>query len=335
MKSFITATATATALLVVGVSCTHGEAVDNSPARTVGGLVMPANLDASTYARPVITEQDIMGFVEDEQDEDNSTGGRRLRKRKGGIPKKLDLVKRGLVGPVKNQGKCGSCWAFSTTGVLEGAVAKKTGSIPSFSEQQFVSCSTANNGCNGGFPLHAVDQLIETQSALCTESEYTYAGPTFVGSENGTCVMDSTWVGNVTFSDKQCKDDKLETMLSGMEVLYVSETSMNITDELIMGALNKYGPISMSYYAAGAGQHLKKGEILTSAACYAGHDTIPSNDHAVLLVGYGVDKSSGKKYWKVKNSWGTDWNDGGYFMMERNNESTCGMYQALLALDVK
>merc|ERR1712072_312231 len=84
----------------------------------------------------------------------------------------VDWTTKGAVTPVKNQGQCGSCWAFSTTGSLEGAWEIATGNLVSFSEQQFVDCDKVDSGCNGGLMDNGFNYAKGT--AIATEDSYPY-----------------------------------------------------------------------------------------------------------------------------------------------------------------
>merc|ERR1711967_135060 len=105
----------------------------------------------------------------------------------GTVPASIDWRTKGAVTNVKNQGQCGSCWAFSTTGAVEGAEAIATGKLQSFSEQQLVDCSTQNNGCNGGLMDYAF--AFWKDHPVCTESSYPYK------AKSGTCAESSCAVG--------------------------------------------------------------------------------------------------------------------------------------------
>lgn len=94
--------------------------------------------------------------------------------KKSYLPEKFTWQNKNVITPVKNQAQCGSCWAFSTTGALEGAYAKKYGNLQSFSEQQLVDCCETCFGCNGGLPEEAFKYT--KNNGLLVEDQYKYIG---------------------------------------------------------------------------------------------------------------------------------------------------------------
>jgi len=205
----------------------------------------------------------------------------------------VDWTTKGAVTPVKNQGQCGSCWSFSTTGALEGAWKIATGQLTSLSEQQFVDCDHVDQGCNGGLMDNAF-KFAET-NAICTESSYPYKG------KKSTCEASSCTVGIA-------KGD-----VSGFHDVESSE-------EALMEALSQQ-PVSIAIEADKAAFQLYKGGVLQGAC---GSDL----DHGVLAVGYGTDDvNNSLNYWKVKNSWGPTWGESGYIRLLRGKggPGECGL----------
>uniref|UniRef100_A0A804KJV6 Peptidase C1A papain C-terminal domain-containing protein n=1 Tax=Musa acuminata subsp. malaccensis TaxID=214687 RepID=A0A804KJV6_MUSAM len=209
----------------------------------------------------------------------------------------------GIVSPVKNQGHCGSCWTFSTTGALEAAHTQATGKSVSLSEQQLVDCANAFNnfGCNGGLPSQAFE-YIKYNGGLDTEESYPYRGV------NGVC---------------QYKPEKV-----GVKVLDSVNITLGAEDEL-KHAVGVVRPVSVAFEVVN-GFRLYKGGVYTSDTC--GKTPMDVN-HAVLAVGYGVE--NGVPYWLIKNSWGEDWGVDGYFKMEMGKNmcgvSTCASYPIVAA----
>jgi len=198
----------------------------------------------------------------------------------------VDWTTKGAVTPVKNQAQCGSCWAFSTTGAAEGALAIKNKKLVSLSEQELVDCagSYGNQGCNGGLMDDGFKYLMAKGDELETSYPYT--------AKTGSCD-----------SSKQSSHDGVN---SGVITGVKDVTPQSCAD--LMAAVQK-GPVSVAIEADQAGfQHYSSG--IFSGSCGT------QLDHGVLVVGYGTD--GGKDYWKVKNSWGTTWGDSGYIRMTKS-----------------
>jgi hypothetical protein len=199
----------------------------------------------------------------------------------------LDWTSKGAVTGVKDQGQCGSCWAFSATGSTESAVYLKYGHLTSLSEQQLVDCSTAqgNAGCNGGL-MDSAFKYIES-NGLCTEAAYPYT------AKNGKC------------SSTSCSAST-NSKLSGYKDVTHTENAL--------GAAVDITPVSIAIEADQSGFQLYKSGVFCGTCG-------TSLDHGVLAVGYGTD---GQDYWKVKNSWGTSWGEAGYIRICRNSNK-CGI----------
>jgi C1A family cysteine protease len=208
------------------------------------------------------------------------------------VPDSIDWVDQGAVSPVKNQGSCGSCWAFSTVGALEGRAQIAKGNLQQFSEQQFVDCDTdfGDQGCNGGLMDNAFKYA--EQADICTEDSYAYKG------KGGSCAASGCTVG-----------------LKTGEVTGFMDVTVN--DEQALMEAVAAGPVSVAVDAVTLFQ-LYFGGIM-SGLCGA------MLDHGVLVVGYGTD--NGKDYWKVKNSWGSSWGEKGYVRMLRGKggKGQCGI----------
>jgi C1A family cysteine protease len=206
------------------------------------------------------------------------------------IADSIDWTTLGAVTGVKDQGQCGSCWSFSTTGSLEGAYFNKYGVLKSFSEQNFVDCDILRNGgrdhgCNGGLMDNAFSWA-KSNGGVCSEADYPYVSGTTQTS--GTCAQSSC-----------TKDAKVAP--SG----YVDVATNS--DPALMSALN-IGPVSVAIEADQASFQLYKSGVFTGVCG-------TSLDHGVLAVGYG--SQDGLDYYKVKNSWGTSWGENGYILLQR------------------
>lgn len=205
------------------------------------------------------------------------------------LPESVDWRDRGAVTPVKNQGQCGSCWAFSSTGAMEGALAIGTGKLVSLSEQELVNCVKEDHGCFGG----SMDDAFEyaREHAICTEIEEPYV------AHSETC--------------QACSE----------AVIFDACFDIEESNQVHLKEAVSRGPVSVAIQAnSDIFQHYNGG-IITDRSCGT------QLDHGVLIVGYGEDE--GQKYWLVKNSWGADWGEDGYVRIGRNDSDSdpgvCGI----------
>lgn len=207
------------------------------------------------------------------------------------LPTSVDWTKKGAVTSPKNQGSCGSCWSFSTTGALEGAWQIATGKLVSLSEQQFVDCDKSNNACGGGLMDKAF--TFAKDHGICTEKSYPY-------------VAKST----------TCRQTKCTVAIPAGGVVGFRDITPN--DEAALMAAVAKQPVAVAIEADQTAFQLYNGGVLTKE-CGA------NLDHGVLLVGYGVDQ--GVPYWKVKNSWGSSWGEGGFIRLQRGVKGSgkCGI----------
>jgi len=217
-------------------------------------------------------------------------------------PYSVDWRKEGYVTPVKNQGHCGSCWAFSTVASLEGQYAKKygKGALPlhGFSEQQLVDCagSFGNMGCDGGemdFGFEYIKSL--GAKGLDTEASYPYT------AADGVCKASSG------------SSARPAAIVTG----HVDVTSGSEAD--LETAAATVGPMAVAIDASHMSFQFYKSGIYNEPAC-----STSQLDHGVTVVGYGV--LNGKNYWIVKNSWGINsWGEEGYIWMSKDDNNQCGI----------
>jgi len=207
-----------------------------------------------------------------------------------GLPTSFDWREKGAVNPVKNQAQCGSCWAFATVANIEGVGFVENNKLISLSEQELVDCDkkTGDQGCQGGLPTNAYQDMIKNKIGLETEAAYPY-----------------------TASDGVCK------AVPASEKAFISGyLSISKDEDQIAAALVKYGPLAiginagpMQWYHGGVANPWK---LLCNPK---------SLDHGVAIVGFGVD---GKNYWTIRNSWGPSWGEKGYYRIVRGT-GACGL----------
>lgn len=213
-----------------------------------------------------------------------------------GLQVKFDWRDQAVVGPVQDQGPCGSCWAFSVVGAIQSVHAKKGSQLEQLSVQQVLDCSYQNEGCNGGYPLKALNWLKQTRVKLVPQSEYPYKAKT------GICHFFSQSHGGVAVMNFTAHD------FSGQEVA-------------MMGQLVDRGPlaaivdaVSWQDYMGGIIQH---------------HCSSQRSNHAVLIVGYNT--MGDVPYWIVQNSWGTTWGNEGYVYIKIGG-NICGIADSVAAV---
>jgi len=218
----------------------------------------------------------------------------------------LDWRTMNAVTAVKDQGDCGSCWAFSAVQSIESAYLLRHNETDAgsflLSEQEVVSCDSSDGGCYGGDLPSAFD-YIQSAGGLATESDYPYTSGD--DGENGRCKSFTPMSGTTPKSyryatpgcDDSCKNQDEDTLASNMQVV---------------------GPVGICVNAE-QWQNYYKG-VMSRQQC--GRRRYRDLDHCVQLVGFSTIDANG--YWIVKNSWAADWGENGYIYLEYG-ENTCGV----------
>lgn len=207
------------------------------------------------------------------------------------IPESIDWVEKGAVTPAKDQGNCGSCWAFAAVATLEGQYFLTTGELLNFSEQNLLDCASKgdydNDGCNGGFSEEALKYVLDNDG-IQTGDTYKYE----------------------TREDKcRYREEYRGTEIE--DYVYSEPNDENLLANLVA----EKGPVAVYMNSTFLKQYER--------GVYNGPCNNNTN-HAVTLVGYGHDTNGGD-YWLVKNSWGEDWGENGYLRIARNKENLCGI----------
>jgi len=209
-----------------------------------------------------------------------------------GIPTSIDWRTKGAVLPVKNQGQCGSCWAFSTVCSLEGHWQIQTGNLVSLSEQELVDCDSSCYGCGGGLQTYAMKWV--RANGICQEKDYGYT------ARNGSCKKSSCTAVLKVEKTYNVKPHSAEHLLSAIA----------------------QGPVSVTVEADRTAFQSYQSGVLNSAACGT------NLDHAITGIGYGTE--SGQQYYIIRNSWGSNWGVGGYIKIATESgrsKGICGIQQ--------
>jgi len=225
--------------------------------------------------------------------------GNHVMSRKPFADPAFDWRDKHVVTPVKNQGSCGSCWAFSSTGALESAWAIASGHLLTVSEQQLVDCANdyENMGCRGGLPSQAFQYLIYN-GGIQSAASYPYTG-----------------------RDNQCNFRPEHIVIRVRDGINITEGS----EAELFDAIARAGPVAVAYQVSSDFRQYKSG-VYDSTQCKSGPMDV---NHAVLAVGFN-STAEGKPYYIVKNSWGTSFGINGYFWMVRDKNmcgvATCSSY---------
>jgi KDEL-tailed cysteine endopeptidase len=202
------------------------------------------------------------------------------------VQPQLDWRTKGAVTAVKDQGRCGACWAFSATGMMEAALVISGADLVSLSEQELLDC--VDNAYGGGFPMNAF--LFSQANGLCSEAEYSYTG-----RPDDECHSECRPLATPALT--ACVQPNNETAL--LQAVTLQPVSVAIAAP----------PHIFQHYTGG---------VIDDESC--GQQI----DHAVLIVGYGTDAASGLPYWLIKNSWGERWGESGYARIVRG-KNMCGV----------
>ncbi|CAH1644659.1 unnamed protein product [Spodoptera littoralis] len=214
------------------------------------------------------------------------------------VPESFDWRQQNVVTRVKNQLQCGSCYAFSAAGAVEGQYAIKYGRLTEFSEQQTVDCDSASSGCGGGLMTSAFNSMIAL-GGLETESDYPYAG--------------------------QAEQCTFQASKAAVRLTGCNRYELN-SQERLKQLVATVGPISIGVQAEGFQYYT--GGIIADNSCNVGQV-----NHAILLVGYGTE--NGQPYWIAKNSWDTTFGESGYIRFPRgDNYNSCGVMNSLMSTPI-
>jgi len=259
-----------------------------------------ADLESHEYQRHAScrrTSEKTQKFIESRRMDAASAS---LLKAGANLPDYIDWRTEGAVNKPFDQAWCGSCWACSAALAIESAHFMKHGVLPKLSEQQLMSCSwnatsnaDGNQACDGGDSALGMEWYVNSNGGkVATEDSYPYI-----------------------MADGYCKTDGLTTgaVMTNWTVLPSGD------EDVMLQALATYGPMSISIDASHDSFGSYSSGVYDEPACSS-----TNLDHAVAVIGAGVDEESGKPYWLVQNSWSDNWGDDGYIRMVRG-KNMCGI----------
>jgi C1A family cysteine protease len=247
-----------------------------------------------------------------------------------------DWHAKGFIGPIRQQGQCGACWAFSAIGAIESAMAiNKYNSLPPsdrdrhdrddnksvtlglvtpLSEQDLIDCDTKfEKGCKGGLMTSTFNEEEHSRRGICSESDYPYL------ETQGTCSNDlcTPVTGSIVKNQVDVVPRKTHALERAIQIQPV--TAAMVANDPMFQFYSKG-----IYQSEGCGRVTKQMGDPDCGILYDDQDVcIPDINHGVLVVGYGIEESATskvKKYFKVKNSWGSSWGEGGFFRIARYDE---------------
>mmetsp|Transcript_1977 Transcript_1977/g.2783 ORF Transcript_1977/g.2783 Transcript_1977/m.2783 type:complete len:425 (+) Transcript_1977:88-1362(+) len=248
------------------------------------------------------------------------------------LPASVDWREKGIVSPVKDQGGCGSCWAFASTAALESHIALKTGSLFSLSTQELVSCLDnprhcgGDGGCTGATAELAFDFVAADGHGMVQEDQFGYQS--YHGDKVNCTILDSATSTDVSYSRSLRGAGPDPPGIKGAVATIEGYSILPSNDyAALMNAVAKTGPIVVSVAASHWGTYA--GGVFSNNSTESSRYDV---NHAVVLVGYGTDEESGEDYWIIRNSWRPTWGEGGYIRLKRvdpstldDPESDCGM----------
>lgn len=249
------------------------------------------------------------------------------------VEEEVDWHKKGLLGPIRNQGICGACWAFATIGSIESAMAidkynkmspdereklhlssgddADLGLVIPLSEQNLIDCDTRfEKGCEGGLMTTTFDEE-ENHNGICSEADYPYL------ATDGTCSssMCTPVKGSIVKDHVDIAPRKTKALVEALKVKPVT-AAMVANDPMLQF-------YSSGIYDSDYGKVTKEMGDPECMRLYEGQDVcLPDINHGVLVVGYGKDDmatTDNKLFFKIKNSWGDTWGEDGYLRLARKD----------------